>query len=45
MASEAEGRVRRAVADKLDSGTRWLLRRGVEHLPRLLPACEELRSV
>jgi hypothetical protein len=42
MASEATERVKRAVADKLDSGTRWLLRREVEHLPRLLPAGEEI---
>ena len=40
--SDATERVRRAVADKLDSGTRWLLRREVEQLPRLLPAGEEI---
>jgi len=42
MASEATERVRRAVADKLDSGTKWLLRREIEQLPRLLPAGEEI---
>lgn len=42
MASEAEERVRRAVAEKLDSGTRWLLRREIEQLPRLLPAGDEI---
>ena len=42
MASDTTERVRRAVADKLDSGTRWLLRREVEQLPRLLPEGEEI---
>ena len=42
MASEAAERVARAVADKLDSGTRWLLRREIEQLPRMLPAGEEI---
>ena len=42
MASDADERVRHAVADKLDSGTRWLLRREIERLPGLLPAGEEI---
>jgi hypothetical protein len=42
MASDSTDRVQRAVADKLDSGTRWLLRREIEQLPRLLPDDEEI---
>jgi len=34
--------VEQAVAAKLDAGTRWLLRREIEQLPRLLPAGEEI---
>jgi len=34
--------VEQAVAAKLDPGTRWLLRREIEQLPRLLPAGEEI---
>ena len=42
MASEAEERVGRAVADKLDPGTRWLLRREIERLPYLIPDGERI---
>ena len=42
MGSDATERVKRAVADKLDSGTKWLLRREIEQLPRLLPEGEEI---
>jgi hypothetical protein len=42
MASDADERIRHAVADKLDSGTRWLLRREIARLPGLLPAGEEI---
>jgi hypothetical protein len=42
MTSDADERVKRAAADKLDSGMRWLLRREIEQLPRLLPEGEEI---
>jgi Bacterial PH domain len=42
MANDADERVKRAVDDKLDSGMRWLLRREIEQLPRLVPEGEEI---
>lgn len=42
MANDAEATVARAVDSMLDSGTRWLLRREIEKLPRLLPPGEEI---
>jgi hypothetical protein len=41
-ASDAEARVEQAVAAKLDSGTRWLLRREIGNLAQLLPAGEKI---
>ena len=42
MTGDADERVKRAVADKLDSGMRWLLHREIAELPRLLPEGEEI---
>ena len=42
MATSAEARVTQAVDAKLDPGTRWLLRREIDKLPRLLPEGEEI---
>jgi hypothetical protein len=42
MASDTESVVAQAVDAKLDAGTRWLLRREIDKLPRLLPRGEEI---
>jgi hypothetical protein len=39
---DVEAQVSRAVAEKLDGGTRWLLRREIDKLPRLLPPGEDI---
>lgn len=42
MRGDLEAQVDQAVAAKLDGGTRWLLRREIDKLPRLLPPGEEI---